>query len=215
MPLFKQKMPAKQLATMLMVYTITGSLEQKDDGHTFAMGPELWPRNDAPNVLPETEKRTSWDQLSYAERFRRPMEVCFLRGWAISFIAERLLAPDKIRDAVFEHYAHYWELWSSSIKLDFRKQWESALKLYGLSWITAELKGGRNPLLSNPWNEDTMMQFIDVCSGIFVDEVDYNRNYSDAMRAELKREGLDILTNALNFSIEYFRHTQQSYKVVA
>jgi hypothetical protein len=43
MAFFKEKMPAEKLAFMLMIYSVQGSLDT-DDGHSFAMGPELWPR---------------------------------------------------------------------------------------------------------------------------------------------------------------------------
>jgi hypothetical protein len=90
MAFFKEKMPAEKLALMLLIYSIQGNLDTDDD-HSFAMGPELWPR--------PTDKE---------DPFKRQMEICFLRGWATFFVLGHLF-PDKLKEPVMERYASLWE----------------------------------------------------------------------------------------------------------
>ena len=77
MAFFKETMPAEKLAFMLLIYSVQGNLDT-DDGHCFAMRPELWPR----------------PADSMEDPFKRQMEICFLRGWAMFFVLGQLF-PEK------------------------------------------------------------------------------------------------------------------------
>ena len=91
MALFKEKMRAEKLAFMLLLYSVQGHLET-NDGHSFAMGPQLWPR-----------------PSDVQDPFKKQMEICFLRGWAMFFVLQHIV-PEKSREAVMvERYASLWE----------------------------------------------------------------------------------------------------------
>jgi hypothetical protein len=209
--LFKKKMSPDTLATMLMIYTLQGDLDNHDGGSAFAFGPRRWPTTDGQNFRPEAQKRNSWNELSGHELFKKEMEVCFLRGWAISFMAGHLM-PEKFRRAAFEHYASMWEKkWPEKFAF-LRRQWEGAHQIYGAVALIQHVEQGRNIVQPTSWRR-RVKALIDTTSNAFVELCDYNKNYSDELRAQTKEEGSEVFTQALAFAGEFLSNIQKSHKL--
>ncbi len=161
MAFFKETMPAEKLAFMLLIYSVQGNLDT-DDGHCFAMRPELWPR----------------PANSMEDPFKRQMEICFLRGWAMFFVLGQLF-PEKIREAVMERYASLWgRSWGDKYAF-FRGQWESAQKIYDGTWIIEDVKARRNIFGPTDLSDQGVKRLIDGVSSAFVENCDYEAHCSD------------------------------------
>jgi hypothetical protein len=197
MAFFKEKMPAEKLAFMLLIYSVQGNWDT-DDGHSFAMGPELWPRSED----------------SKEDPFLRQMEICFLRGWAMFFVLGHLV-PEKILEAVMERYASLWgSTWGDKYGRLLRGQWETAQKLYGFQWIIEDLKAGRNVFGPTDLSDQGVQRLIDAVSSEFADYCDLEKVYSEAGRASLKREGRQVLENSLAEAATFIPHITNKYKLV-
>jgi hypothetical protein len=195
MGFFKEKMPAEKLAFMLLMYSVHGNLDA-DDGHSFAMGPELWPRPDD----------------SAEDPFKRQMEICFLRGWAMFFVLRHLF-PEKIPEALMERYASLWERsWGDKYAF-LRGQWESAQKIYDYMWMIEDVKAGRNVFGPTDLSDQGVERLIDGVNSAFVKNCDYEERYSEPMRAGLKREGRQVLESSLAMAKKFLSHIANQYKL--
>ena len=213
MPLFKKRIPAKTVALTLMVYTITGDLDT-DDPDTFALGPHLFSSEDGRDVLPETEERSSWDQLSGDEVYKKELEIRFLRGWAVWFIGSHAIKATKARESVLQHYDDYWRVWSSD-EFDYHEFWDASKIVYGARWLAGDLEQGMNPLETHPWTEESIRKFVADTSAEFVDMCDYNDNYSASLKSELQQIGETLLMESLNAATDLITTIQESYRITA
>ena len=193
---YKKKEPirAKQLATVLMAYTIGGQLDNVDP-ESLAMGPRLWtdPKDD-----------------SYA--FKKEMEICFLRGFAFWHFSMYSLKSKEVRDALFEHYDEFWKSYSS-IGLDFLYYWNGTKQIYGWADIIIDLEKGINPYSNKAKWEEKLPIFVAEVANNFASMCDYENRMSDDELEKLKEEGQVIFSEALETSYNWLHVLQTNHKI--
>ena len=95
-----------------------------------------------------------------------------------------------------------------------RPQWETAQKIYDGAWLIADAGAGRNVFGPTDLSDQGVERLIDGVSTEFVENCDYDQSYSEPMRAELKKEGRQILENSFGMAENFLSRIANQYKLV-